>query len=105
MMTKIDGDGRRKLGQLGEDAAVKFIVSQGYRILARNWRCPLGEIDVIALDGDQTVFIEVRTKSSKRFGSGAESVDSRKQHKLRRLAQAYIREQHLPQDMSFRFDV
>jgi len=96
---------RKELGALGEEAAIKHLVKLGYRILDRNWRCRLGELDAVVTDGDMLVFVEVRTRSTARFGTGAESVDTRKQMKLRQLALAYMRERAWSQEKSLRFDV
>jgi len=98
-------DRRRQLGQLGEQVASRYLIAQGYRLLDRNWRCRLGEIDLVAAHADQIIFVEVRTRSGMRFGSGAESVDGHKQLRLRRLALAYLREKRLPPDAKLRFDV
>ncbi|GFR37749.1 UPF0102 protein [Insulibacter thermoxylanivorax] len=99
------GDYRRRLGQKGEQAACSYLLSRGYRLIDRNWRCRLGEIDVVAGLDEQLVIVEVRTRSSDRFGSAAESIDARKQCKLRQLALLYMKEKHYPQDTRLRFDV
>jgi putative endonuclease len=99
------GDQRKLLGEAGEVAAVRYLTGRGYRIIERNWRCRLGEIDAIAMHGSQLVFVEVRTRSTLRFGTGAESIDSRKQQKLRQLALAYLKEKRLSAEQAFRFDV
>lgn len=98
-------DHRQQLGARGEEAAVRYLVSRGYRIIERNWRCKLGEVDVLAMDGELLVVVEVRTKMSERFGTGAESVDARKQHKLRQLALTYMRMHNLSSETRLRFDV
>ena len=56
-------DERRELGKKGEDAATKFLLRRGYKIVERNWRCPAGEADIIAFDGSTLVFVEVKTRS------------------------------------------
>jgi putative endonuclease len=83
---------RHRLGALGEDAATRWYTEAGYRVVARNWRCPEGEIDLVAVDGGRTVvvFCEVKTRSSLRFGTPAESVTSSKQRRLRRLAAQWL---------------
>jgi len=98
-------DHRKQLGQLGEQAATRYLITQGYQLLDRNWRCRLGEIDLVAAREDQIIFVEVRTRASVRFGSGAESVDRHKQQKLRQLALAYLREKRMSQEAKLRFDV
>ncbi len=91
-------------GKLGEDVAARHLARGGYEILARNWRCSLGELDIVARDGDTLVFVEVRTLRSTRFGAPEESVDFTKRQKLSRLAACYLNRyglHHLPA----RFDV
>ena len=77
------------LGRRGEDLATAFLVDTGYTILDRNWRCPQGEIDVVALDGTETVFVEVKTRSSVAFGHPLEAITTLKLARLRRLAAAW----------------
>lgn len=99
---------RIRLGALGEEAAVRHLMVRGYRIIERNWRCRLGEIDIIAMDGEELVIVEVRTKSRISFGTGAESVNLRKQRKLRQLALTFIHQHDQILNLSevnVRFDV
>ena len=65
------------LGKRGEELAAAFLESEGYTILDRNWRCPQGEIDLVALDGVDTVFVEVKTRSSVAFGHPLEAITCR----------------------------
>jgi putative endonuclease len=97
---------RLQLGKLGEDAACSLLEAAGYRIIERNWRCRIGEIDTIAEHDGRTVFVEVRTRRSGagRFGTAAESVDIRKQMKVRSTALVYMRSAGLL-DSPVRFDV
>lgn len=81
---------RRELGVAGEEAAANFLVQKGYRILYRNYRVRLGEIDIICEKEGRIVFVEVRSKKSTRFGTGAESVNWQKQQKIRQVAQAFL---------------
>ncbi|MFA5843607.1 MAG: YraN family protein [Coriobacteriia bacterium] len=81
---------RSDLGKRGEDAATAFLERIGYRILERNWRCPLGELDVIAQDGATLVVVEVKTRRTLRTGLPEEAVSATKQRRLARLAQAYL---------------
>lgn len=81
---------RSSVGRRGEEAACAYLAERGYRILDRNWRCRLGEIDIVAERGDIVVFVEVRTRTGTRFGTGAESVDWRKQRRLRAVSAAYL---------------
>lgn len=98
-------DKRIQLGRLGEQAALSYLVTQGYRILEQNWRCRAGELDLIAEIGTTLVFIEVRTRSSYSFGTPFESVDYRKQQKVRKLAQIYLNYGSTLADQDLRFDV
>ena len=91
-------------GHRGEDLAVDFLFVKGYRILTRNWRIKAGEIDIIAQDGDTLVFCEVKSRSSTRFGTGAEAVDVRKQRKIAQVATLYLQRYRLS-NQRCRFDV
>ena len=82
-----------ELGAQGEDLAVGHLVDGGMTILERNWRCRYGELDVIAVDGDAVVFVEVKTRSGRGYGSPAEAVTFAKQSRIRRLAGLWLREQ------------
>lgn len=95
---------RKKTGVFGEEAAAGFLKQKGYQILYRNFRCKLGEIDIVARDGDVTVFIEVRTCRNDRYGSPIESILWKKQKKLITLANIYIQKFGLENDVC-RFDV
>lgn len=77
------------LGRDGENRAASFLTDRGYRILDRNWRCPLGEIDIVALEAGEIVVVEVKTRSSERFGHPLEAIDARKRARLWRLAVAW----------------
>jgi putative endonuclease len=77
-------------GQAAEQAAERFLTSQGLHILARNWHCRFGEIDLIAQDGDDIVFVEVRQRRSGRFGGAAASITAAKQKKLVAAARCYL---------------
>ena len=95
---------KRKLGDLGEDLAVAYLESEGYVILQRNFRALRGEIDIIAQDQETLVFIEVKTASSKKFGSPETWVGRRKQLQIGKIAGFYLsREQKY--DKNCRFDV
>ncbi|HZW83436.1 MAG TPA: YraN family protein [Candidatus Deferrimicrobium sp.] len=98
-------DARRRLGQDGEKLALEYLVGLGMKLLARNYRCRLGELDLILADKGQIVFVEVRTKTSDSYGSGLESITMRKITKLRVLAMYYLADKHLTQDASIRFDI
>jgi putative endonuclease len=72
----------RTLGGRGEDMAVRFLKGKGYRIIGRNFRCPAGEIDIIARDGGTLVFVEVKTRTDSLFGHPIEAVHSGKRRKF-----------------------
>ena len=80
-------DPRHRFGRYGEDAAAEFLRRRGFEILARNVRTALGEIDLVALDGEVVVFVEVKAR---RGPGGLEAVDARKQRRLSRLALAFL---------------
>jgi len=77
------------LGRRGEDLAATFLAEVGYDVVDRNWRCTQGEIDIVAIDGAETVFVEVKTRSSVAFGHPFEAITTRKLARLRRLAAAW----------------
>lgn len=79
-----------RFGRFGEDAAAEHYQTAGYRILARNWRGAGGEIDLVVDRGDTVVFVEVKSRSSNRFGTGAEAVDRRKQARIRSVALQWL---------------
>ena len=84
---------RRDVGILGEKLARDFLAREGYRILENNYRCPEGEIDIVARHGDFLVFIEVRTKISREFGSPEESITATKKKRMTATA-AYYQQTH-----------
>jgi putative endonuclease len=77
---------RSERGRAGETAAAALLEAAGYRIVARNVRLPGGEIDIIARDGDTVVFVEVKARASRTFGSAVGAVDARKRATLRKIA-------------------
>ena len=93
---------KQNLGQLGENAAVKFLKRKKYKIISRNFKNYYGEIDIIAKNKDYTVFVEVKTRTSCDYGYAAQAVDKRKQNKLFILAQTYLGDAY---DTDVRFDV
>lgn len=93
-----------ELGHLGEDAACRFLMERDYHILARNWRCHPLEIDIIADDWGELVFVEVKTRSSDHLEDPAAAVDRYKQEGLSLAALAYIRQNRLG-NIPFRFDI
>jgi putative endonuclease len=81
-----------RLGADGEAVAAHYYRRDGYEIVATNWRCPGGELDIVAQRGGVLVFCEVKTRSSDRFGGGAIAVDRRRQRRLRDAAAAFLAE-------------
>lgn len=92
------------LGRQGEDAGCRFLVRQGYKIVEKNYRCPLGEIDVVARKGRKTAFIEIKTRRSHHFGVPEEAVERHKQRKIIQVAKWYLKEKKQT-DSSVQFDV
>lgn len=93
----------RGRGRVGEKAAGRWLVDQGYTILERNAKNRVGEIDVIARDGDTLCFIEIKARASDQYGPAIEAVSAAKQRKLSRIAALYLAEN--PWDGPCRFDV
>lgn len=91
------------LGLKGESLAVRFLETKGYKILSKNYRTFVGEIDIIAQDGETVVFIEVKTRTNDSFGYPFESVHRKKRRKLRDLALLYLKKQG--KELPVRFDV
>lgn len=98
-------ENKRKLGGGYEEAAASFLQKEGVRILARNFRCRMGEIDLIGRDRDCLVFVEVKYRRGRGSGSALESVNVRKQRTISRVAGYYLLKHQLPADISCRFDV
>ena len=97
-------DERTHLARRGELAAERGYVAHGYRVVARNWRCRLGELDLVLRRGRVLVICEVKTRRGSRYGGGFEAVDARKRQKLRTLAEAYVVQAPFA-PTSIRFDV
>lgn len=95
---------RLDLGKLGEELALKKVERLGYKCIARNYRCALGEIDLIAKDGDCLVFIEIKTRRGRSIGSIKEVIDKRKKRQLSKVALAYLKSNNYG-DVKSRFDV
>jgi putative endonuclease len=91
-------------GRRGERIACRYLLRQGFDILARRFQVRHGELDIIALERDTLVFIEVKTRSSREFGEPWEFVDWQKQQILRRTAEEFIAEYDLGQ-YAYRFDI
>lgn len=81
-----------EFGRAGEERAVTHLRARGLQIIDRNWRCPQGELDIVALDGDALVVVEVKTRRSTAYGHPFEAIDERKRRRLWRLASAWAQD-------------
>jgi putative endonuclease len=95
---------RTAVGVRGEDAAEVLYVRRGFRVVARNWRCAIGELDLVVGRADTLVIVEVKARRGSRFGGGYEAVDARKRAKLRAVAEVFLL-QHGGPPSRVRFDV
>jgi putative endonuclease len=94
----------QKLGRFGEELAARRLAELGLTIVQRNYRCRAGEMDIIAEDGDCLVFVEVRTRRGRTYGTPEESVTPAKQRRLTRVALSYL-EEHELYEANWRIDV
>ena len=97
-------DYRQKLGRWGEQLAAKRLEAKGYVLLDRNWRCPRGEIDLVAKDGDVLVFVEVKTRRGRSYGTPEEAFTRSKSKRLLELGQRYLLERDI-EDVEWRVDL
>jgi len=81
---------RTQLGRLGEDVAARYLQAKGYSIIERNFRCPLGEIDIIARQGGEMVFVEVKTRTTQDVARPGDSVTAAKQSRIAKVAEVYL---------------
>lgn len=95
---------RRKLGNWGELVAATYLEAHGYTVLARQWRCERGEIDLVVRDGDEWVFVEVRTRRGESAGTPEASITPKKAQRLLQLAQEYLLAHQL-EDVNWRIDL
>lgn len=95
---------RGAVGEYGERLAVRLLTEQGLEVLDRNWRCAAGELDIVARDGAELVFVEVKTRRSTAYGHPAEAVTPAKLGRLRRLAALWLRA-HEARAAGIRIDV
>ena len=95
---------RIDLGKIGEDLALRKVKRLGYKVVAKNYRCPLGEIDLIAKDRGCLVFIEIKTRKGKSVGYAKEAVDGRKRRQISKVALAFMKSNDC-MDVKARFDV
>lgn len=96
---------QRKTGGHYEEVAASYLAKQGIQILDRNYRCRMGEIDIVAREGRTYVFCEVKFRTTGSAGDPAEAVDSRKQATIFRVAAYYLKQHRLSENTSCRFDV
>ena len=98
-------ENKQSLGKNGEEYTARLVQEAGLRIIALNYRCPKGEMDIIAREDETLVFIEVRTRQSSFRGWGEESITQKKAHRLQAIAAFYVLEQGYKSWPSIRFDV
>ncbi len=98
----INGE-KRKLGFWGESKAAGYLKKQGYEILKRNFRCPFGEVDIIAQLGGVIAFVEVKTRTSDLFGAPNEAVDNRRRQRYKNCVRYYFTDREI--DCTVRFDI
>ncbi len=92
-------------GSAAEDRALHYLQDHGLRLLARNWRCGLGELDLVMQDGDTVAVIEVRSRGRADYGAAAETVDARKQARLVRATRLWLSRRPELAERPLRFDV
>ncbi|HUR40665.1 MAG TPA: YraN family protein [Verrucomicrobiae bacterium] len=92
-------------GAAAEDRALSFLQAQGLKLIARNWRCKLGELDLVLADADTVVIAEVRSRRRSDYGSAAETVDWRKQAKLVRATRVLLAARPELAERPLRFDL
>lgn len=95
----------KKAGTIYENAAAEYLKDQGYRILSRNFRCRLGEIDIIAQQNEVLVFVEVKYRKSNSSGYPEDAVNLNKQHRIIRVSLFYIMKHYRSTDIPMRYDV
>ncbi len=96
---------KTRTGQIGEELALKFLLKKGYKLIEKNFRCSLGEIDLIVSDSDKNlIFVEVRSKTDTLFGEPFETVGIKKQRRIYRLAEYYLNHKDI-EEAPCRFDV
>ncbi len=96
---------KREKGSLYEEKAAIFLNEKGMTILERNYRCRIGEIDLIAKEKNTLVFVEVKYRSNSLYGMPESACHTRKQQTIRRVAQHYLYEKQSFYEMGYRFDV
>lgn len=91
-MTKPHLSPTQLIGREAEDRAAKYLIAKGYRIVTQNYWCPEGEIDLVALDGKELVFVEVKVRKNEEYGHPVETVTTKKLQKIHRAARQFIEE-------------
>lgn len=105
MLARLKAQLSKQRGDAAEARAEAYLIQQGLKPVARNWRCTLGELDVVMSDAETLVIVEVRARSSTSHGGALASVDARKRGKLMRTALAFVQAHPAWQDAPIRFDV
>ena len=98
------GNDNKNIGQIGEDIAARLLSDKGYEIVERNYRYGHGEIDIIARDNEELVFVEVKTRKNLEYGEPEYSITVSKQKQIRKIAEAYLYEKDIS-DTDCRIDV
>jgi putative endonuclease len=101
-------ENRKQLGNYGEKLALEAYEKAGYEVVAQQYRCAMGEIDLIVKKEDVLVFVEVRTKTSQRYGTAEESITDKKKHTIRKVSQFFLQDFTYNQrfnDIGIQFDV
>lgn len=96
---------RREKGREKEELACRYLEQKGYRIMAKNYWCRQAEIDIVAMDGDELVFVEVKYRKNEEFGGGLSAVSPKKIRSICKCARYYIYRENIDPDMPVRFDV
>ncbi len=94
---------KKLLGKKGEELVAKYLKKRGYKLLKRNYRTPFGEADIVAEDGEEIAFIEVKTRTTENYGTPAEAVGAEKRRRYQKIAQCYWKERG--EEPNARFDV
>lgn len=96
---------KRAVGTKNEELACEYLTNLGYKILERNFRCKVGEIDIIAIDNNCLVFTEVKFRSTSKYGTSLEAVNPKKQQTIRKVAEYYLLTRYKSSNVFLRFDV
>lgn len=94
---------KKLLGKKGERLAIEYLQDRGYAVIERNYKTPFGEADIIAIDGDEIVFVEVKTRTGDKYGAPKDAVGKAKQHRYYQIARYYGKQKG--EEPNARFDV